>query len=129
IVRAGQTELFHDFQSWLEYSIETATDLRKLIGEPGEEGNSAKGDDAQVELPTKLIRFGIGYPAQDGIAMHLGKQHDEASADDGQQDSKAPIDEGVGIKGVGVPSDECENEGGCDKDHEVANVDEHGPDE
>ena len=109
--------------------VEASAYLRELIGEPGEDRDRTEGDEAEVELPAKLVGCGVGDAAQNGVAVHLGEDPDEAQSQQGQEDGEAPVDEGVRLEGVGVPGDQGEDEGGGDEEHQIANIDEHGADE
>ena len=78
----GGVGLFQNLESGLENAIEAAADLGELVCEPGQDWDAAKCNDAQIELPSEFIRFGVGDATKDGVAMHLGEEDDEAGAYD-----------------------------------------------
>ena len=90
---------------------ETSAYLRELVGEPGQDGDGSEGGDTDVEVAAEFVGLGVGDAAEDGVAMHLREDPDEAAAEEDHQEGEAPVDELVGLEGVGVPGDDGEHEG------------------
>src|ERR1700751_1779110 len=99
------TASLHYLEAWLNDLVKVSPYLRELIGKPGKDRNGTEGDDTEIELPTKFVRCRISNAAENGVAMHLSKNPDKAQGKDCQQDGEAPVDEGMRLKGVGIPGD------------------------
>jgi hypothetical protein len=113
----------------LEDSEEISSYPGELIGQPGENRNRSKGGDSEEEINSQFVGSGICDTAEKRVAVHLGEDGDETKAEEYEEESEAPVDEPMGLEGVGVPGNDGEYEGSRYEEHQIPHIDEHSANE
>jgi hypothetical protein len=121
-------KLFDHLKTRLKNSEKTASYVRELVSQPGENRSGAEGEDSYVEVETEFVGRCICDAAKNGVAMHLSEDPDYADTQEDKQESETPVDELMGLKGIRVPCNDGEHEGRAGEEHKVANIYEHRPD-
>src|ERR1700756_4163991 len=83
---------FHHLDSGPQDFEQRAAYVGEVVSEPCEDGNGAKGGDADVEIEAELVWRGVGDPAQDWVTVHLGEDPNDAEAERQEQKGEQPVD-------------------------------------
>lgn len=114
-----------DLKTGLNDLVESASYVRKLICKPSEDGDGAKGGDAEIEVYAELVGCCVCDTAEDGATMHLREDPEKTDTEGRQQKGEAPVNEGMRLKRVGIPCNESKNEDRRDEKHLISDIDEY----